>query len=229
MKYIKLFEDYSFDVGQEINTVKYGNPTEEDYVLAYNDKCPIKDWFISKGYAKKIIDEAPKNDSEITKTDLQVLLNKTKNASGDNMNFARYVEAVDNIAQSYVDLLGQKGIDLSMGEFFGIDSQVEPLIFWLKDQINRPRPYQLARSYDLPLRPLMRTDAMSASYPSGHAATAYLMSEYLGRKYPEHKAELDDLGNRIAESRIITAIHYPSDSKISRMIVDIIFDNNLLV
>jgi membrane-associated phospholipid phosphatase len=116
-----------------------------------------------------------------------------------------------------------------MGEFFGIDSQVEPLIFWLKDQINRPRPYQLARSYDLPLRPLIHTDAMSASYPSGHAATAYLMSGYLGRKYPEHKTELDELGKRIAESRENTGIHFPSDTKISRVIVDMIFDNNLLL
>lgn len=227
MKHVKLFEDYAFDVNPNINNIRYGNPSKENFDIA-NEKCRIKDWFISNGYAKQIIGNAPSNDSELTRIELQALLERTQSATGEDLTFARYVEKVDHIAQSYVDLLSQKGIELTMGEFFGIDSQLEPFIFWLKDQINRPRPYQLAREYNIPLYPLMHTDAMSASYPSGHAATAYLVSEYLSRRYPEHRLELIELGKKIAESREKTGIHYPSDTKISKMIVDMVFENNLL-
>jgi len=36
------------------------------------------------------------------------------------------------------------------------------------------------------------------------------------------------LGERVARSREVTGIHYPSDTQISREICNIIFENNLL-
>jgi len=230
MKYIKLFEDYQSVVPNNISNVNeicYGNPTAEKNEVANTD-CPIRDWFIAQGIADKIISEAPTNDSETTKKDLETLLLKTKRATAEELTFARYVDSVDNLAQCYVDLLHQKGIEITMGDFFGIDTQLEPLVYWLKDKINRPRPYQLARAFNLPLFPLMHTDAMSSAYPSGHAITAFLMSEYFSQKYSEHRIELLALANKIADSREITGIHYPSDTEISKKIVKLVFTNNLL-
>ena len=74
----------------------------------------------------------------------------------------------------------------------------------------------------------MRTDAMSAAYPSGHALTAYVMSEHYARKYPDTAAKIKALGQRIAESRELTGIHYPSDTLISKEISDIIWENGLI-
>jgi acid phosphatase (class A) len=69
---------------------------------------------------------------------------------------------------------------------------------------------------------------MSASYPSGHAMTGFMMSEYYARKYPDVAIELYALGNKIARSRELVGIHYPSDTAISKEIVKIIIDNSLI-
>lgn len=226
MKYIKLFEDYSLNKDL-INSICYGSPTAEKNEVA-NSNSPIRDWFIAQGITDKILSEAPTNNSETTKKDLETLLLKIKRATAEELTFARYVDSVDNLAQCYVDLLYQKGIEITMSDFFGVDTQLEPLVFWLKDNINRPRPYQLARTFNLPLFPLMHTDAMSSAYPSGHAATSFLMSEYFSIKYPEHRIELLALAVKIADSREITGIHFPSDTEISKKIVKIVFENNLI-
>lgn len=151
-----------------------------------------------------------------------------RDASGEDITFARYIDDVSNLAQTFIDLLKENGYEETMGGFFGVDSQTESLLFFLKDVINRPRPYQLAKYYNYPLYPLIRTDAMTAAYPSGHALTAFVMSEYYSLKYPRIATELKALGKRIAASREITGIHYPSDTAISREICKIIFDNNLI-
>lgn len=225
MKHIKLFEEYSFS-SDEINKIVYGNPTKENYEIAYETDSSIKDWFISEGIADEIIAKSPSNDSAITKKDLQSLA--SNKITADDLSFARYVDDVSNMAQTYIDLLQEKGIEMTMGEFFSVDSQLEPLVFWLKDKINRPRPYQLSKAFNLPIYPLIHTDAMSAAYPSGHATSAFLMGEYLSNKYSQHRVEIMELSERIAKSRELTLIHYSSDTEISREIVKIVFKNNLI-
>jgi hypothetical protein len=69
---------------------------------------------------------------------------------------------------------------------------------------------------------------MSAAYPSGHALAGLVMSKYYSEKYPQAADKLKALGEKIANSREITGIHYPSDTQISREISDIIIKNNLL-
>jgi acid phosphatase (class A) len=171
---------------------------------------------------------APSNDSEITKADLQTLVEKTSKATAEEIQFARYVESIDNLAQSFIDILKENGIEITMGDFFRIDSQVECILHFLKDTINRPRPYQLAKYYDLPIFPLIRTDAMSASYPSGHALTGFMMSEYYANKYTAISTKLREHGAKIANSRELTGIHYPSDTIISQEICKLIISNNLI-
>jgi hypothetical protein len=189
---------------------------------------PIKNWFLEKGVCERMRQSAPLNDSEITKKDLQDLVKLTDSATADEITFARYVDDVSNLAQTFIDLLKENGYEEDMGGFFRIDSQAEGLLFFMKDIINRPRPYQLAHAYNYPIYPLIRTDAMTAAYPSGHALTGFMMSEYYSRKYPKIATELKALGAKIARSREITGIHYPSDTAVSREICNIIFENNLL-
>jgi hypothetical protein len=211
-----------------INEINYGHSPIEFVELMNKTDDPIKNWFTEAGLVDKIKNEAPLNDSAITKNDLQVLLEKTNKATAEEITFARYVDDVSNLAQTFIDLLNENGHDESMGGFFSVDHQTECLLFFLKDVINRPRPYQLAKSFNLPMFPLMRTDAMTAAYPSGHALTAFIMSEHYARKYPAISGKLLDLGEKIANSREITGIHFPSDTQISKEICKIIYDNNLL-
>ena len=237
---VKLYEDWLaeknvneaqlgvVDKDININHVIYGNPAREDFEIAQNPDDEIKNWFIKEGLVEKIRSEAPLNDSEITKDDLKKLVNLTSNATAEEITFARYVEDLSNFAQSFVDILKENGHEISMGDYFGIDSQTEGVMHFLKDVINRPRPYQLAKYYNIPIYPVIKTDAMSASYPSGHALSAFVMSSYYAKKYPEIADVLKEHGEKIAKSREITGIHYPSDTEISKKIADIIIENNLI-
>ena len=231
MKYVKLFEEFDDFATKpfDANTIVYGNPPIEYMEIIDGPDNHIKDWFVKEGLFDSIKANAPANDSEITKADLQTLLEKTSNATAEEIQFARCVEDVSNLAQTFVDLLKENKIEITMGDFFSIDGQIEGILHFLKNEINRPRPYQLAKYYELPLFPLIRTDAMSAAYPSGHALTAFVMSEYFATKYPGIATELREHGERIGNSREITGIHYPSDTAISREICKIIFENKLLI
>jgi len=50
------------------------------------------------------------------------------------------------------------------------------------------------------------------SYPSGHSAQAYLISEYLKNKYPNKSKELNKKAKDISYSRNVARAHYKSDS-----------------
>jgi acid phosphatase (class A) len=75
----------------------------------------------------------------------------------------------------------------------------------------------------------MRTDAMTAAYPSGHALAGFVMAEYYARKFPDVANEARELGEKIARSREVVGIHFPSDTQISREISNIIWENNLIL
>jgi len=212
----------------DVDVVNYGNPPLEFHKIAKNTEDFIKNWFINHGLVDEICRSAPANDSETTREDLNILLELVNSATSEDITFARYVDDLSNLAQTFIDLLSEKGHEEDMGRFFEIETQNEGLLYHLKDIINRPRPYQLAKSYGLALYPLMRTDAMSASYPGGHAMAGFMMSEYYARKYPDAAIELYALGDKIARSRELVGIHYPSDTAISKEIVKIIIDNGLI-
>lgn len=214
--------------GLDVDDVRYGNAPAEYLEAMSKKEDPLRDWFIRSGEADRIIREAPANSSETTRKDLQMLAKKMSRATAEQVTFARYAEEESNIANLFLDLLKAHGYESTMGEYFGVDSQTEGLLFYLKEKINRPRPYQLAREYGYPIYPLIRSDAMTAAYPSGHALAGFVMGEYYARKFPKIADKLRALGERIAESREVTGIHYPSDTEISRKICATIFKNNLL-
>lgn len=225
-----ILESAPVQVNPEINIdqIVYGNSPAEYQLLATREDDPVREWFKKSGDLQRIVDSAPVNSDKTTREDLESLLVLMEKATSEELLFARHIDNVSNLAQSFIDLLQESGHTETMDKFFAIDGQAEGMLFLLKDLVNRPRPYQLAKAYGLPLYPLMRTDAMTASYPSGHALTGFTMAEYYAGKYPDCAAALRGLGERIAKSREITGIHYPSDTRVSREICDILCRNGLL-
>ena len=235
MKHISYFKELileqSLNTSEkniDINQIVYGNAPIEFKDVIEDSNDPVRKWFEKEGLIDRIVNEAPSNDSETTKNDLDELIELTKNATGDDITFSRYADDQNNLPNLFIDLLNSKGYDETMEDYFRIDNQTDVILNFLKDVINRPRPYQLAKAYNIPLYPLIRTDAMTAAYPSGHALTGFVMSEYYARKYEEIAEDIRDLGKRIARIREVVGIHYPSDTKISRYICDVMFDNDLI-
>ncbi len=75
-----------------------------------------------------------------------------------------------------------------------------------KKGYRRLRPYQV----DSNLRPCisMPTDA---SYPSGHAAWAYMTANVLSDMVPERRDSLLQDAGSFSRSRVVGGVHYPSD------------------
>ncbi len=211
---------------KDINDLKYGNQPADLQEIASRPGDPIRAWFIEKNIASYIIKGAPLNDSDETQEEIKTMMGMMRAISADDLSFAREVE--ESWEQVYLDFFFAKGVTETMGEIKRVDNQTEPLLFYLKDIINRPRPYQLAHYFEMSLYPIIHSDANTASYPSGHALSAYVMSEYFSRKYPQYRPELSILAERICTSRVQIGWHYPSDCEVAKKISDIIWKNNLI-
>lgn len=227
MRHVESFESYLKDHTQkmvyDLNDVKYGNPTKPliDKENTHND---LEKWFFSSGIEKEFIQAAPENNSQQTKTDLETIIRMMKNVTEEDIEFAKSAE--EDHLKLITDFIISKGFEANEEECLSITNQTDPLLFHLKREVNRPRPYQLAFYYKMDLYPLIHTDANSASYPSGHALDAYMVTNHFAEKYPQIAGELRSLGARIANSRVYTGIHYPSDSEASAKLASLIQSAN---
>jgi len=224
--YVKLFEEYQQGLKDaELDKIKFGYPTSELQEEAEVD-CPVKKWFIEKGIAEEIIRKAPANSSKTTVEDLQTVQARMLAVNSDDMIFARNAE--ESFEQIFIDYLQTKDCHTDMGELQRVIGQVDPITFYLKDKIGRPRPHTLGYYHNIPIRPLIHTDASSASYPSGHASSAFALARYYGEKFSHLAGELEALAQRVADSRIQMGLHHPSDTEAGKYIANLIFKHNLL-
>ena len=230
-KNISLSEKRSYyinDMSDNLDEIVYGNAPIEFKEIIENENDPIKQWFQKEGLIKKIIEEAPLNSSETTKEDLSILIEKTAKATGDDLTFARYADDQRNLPNLFIDLLQSKGYNETMEEYFMVDNQTDVILNFLKNVINRPRPYQLAKELNLPIFPIIRTDANSAAYPSGHTLDFLVTLYHFGKMKPEAAEEIDEFYHEIKRVRELSGVHYPSDRKISEYLFKQLVKNKLI-
>jgi hypothetical protein len=225
---VKLYEEFSNELrvdAEVVDAIRFGYPTAELKGLV-SDADPIIKFFVEKGFADEIIKNAPSNSGKTTQQDLKIMKAKMEAVTMEDITFARSAE--ESLEQMFLDFFRAKGKDVSMLDIQKVVSATDPIVFYLKNLIQRPRPHQLGWYYKAKLYPIIHTDANSAAYPSGHAMSCYTLAKYFGRTMPELQGELDNLAQRIADSRVYCGIHYPSDSEVSAKIANIIFKNNLI-
>lgn len=209
----------------EINDIKYGNPTERlAFLSSKNNK--LLSWFYQSKNFNKILKLSPSNNSVITKNDISTILDKMSNVSQEDILFAEAAE--EDFTELFIVLVRDRGFHIPRKNIDYIINQTDPLLFSLKDKINRPRPAQLAYYMGIELFPLIHSDANSAAFPSGHTLDSKNVCRYLCLKFPSISKELMDLQYKISQSRIYTGLHYPSDEEVSLLISDIIWNNQLL-
>ena len=93
------------------------------------------------------------------------------------------------------------------------------IILFFKYLINRIRPWQINSN----LNPINISTAQTPSFPAGHAYQAYLLEKYLSKKYPNNKNIYKNIAKKCDSCRVAAGLHYPSDGKFSKLLVDIFY------
>jgi len=170
---------------------------------------------------RKILSPPPKNISRSTFKELELIAGITKKRSKKQIDFIYGMD--QDLDSSFIKLLDkykleypQKFIDL----FYSI---IRPVLLNTKGYWNRPRPYQLAKLYNIEIDVIYTDTHHTASYPSGHTVYSNLVANILKDYYPQlNKTKLTNIVLETAEARVLQGVHYPSDNKAS-----IIFSNFL--
>ena len=90
------------------------------------------------------------------------------------------------------------------------------IILGFKYLINRARPNQI----DNTITPIDISTAQTPAYPAGHAFQAYYLAKKLSQKYHHLTKNLNQIANECDITRVKAGLHYPSDGKFARYLVN---------
>jgi hypothetical protein len=212
---------------QNISDLVYGNVNAEDVELSnetniYTDlfdhfsKLPVPNFNSSIKEINQL-----KEFKELMKKDTQMSWAEYKKFMRD------CDEDLDAVFEKYLQNLG---IPYEQGNAYAkfVDKEREDvgaLIMKLKRHYNRPRPFQVAHYAQLDFHPFQTITGNSPAFPSGHACQAHFATMIIAHQYPEKKKELYQLGQSIADTRLVLGVHYPSDNKAGKLIATKLFEN----
>lgn len=156
-------------------------------------------------------------------------LNTIQQIQNNTKSKQNYASIMDFCDQWDSDLMGATKYWLNKLEIPNNDEYIEylanineelgGLIMKLKNHYNRARPYQYAfYSNKNDFHPNESLSGNSPAYPSGHASQSYFLLSIVANHYEDKKDELMTLAKRIADSRVILGIHFPSDNDFGVMI-----------
>lgn len=170
---------------------------------------------------KKILTPPPKNSSETTKRELELIQNETNNRNRKDL-FLVYGHDED-IDQYYIDLMKKNRLIYPQPYIDFFYNVTRPVLMNLKNYYNRPRPIQLAKYYDLNLDVVVTQTIHTPSYPSGHTFYSALVANILSDKYPSLKNKFEKIKLDTAKARIKQGVHYPSDNNASVELAEYVY------
>ena len=211
-----------------LDDIKFGNPPKEQDDKVKADRAGILKAAIEVGIIKDVLENHPfpANSSDETKTELEYLVKVTKQSDDADFKFCKLLE---HHHYDFLAVAGRKlGLNVTAEQIHNWCLDIDPVLFYLKDKFNRPRPYQLADALELELYPIIRTDANSAAYPSGHSLDFLVTLYHFGKMKPEAAEEIDEFYHEIKRVRELSGVHYPSDRKISEYLFKQLVKHNLI-
>ena len=117
-----------------------------------------------------------------------------------------FVEKYDDMGEVFVNIVGYDDLIPLI-----VNSCIEPTMK-IKKHHNRPRPKDLAESFNIQLDYKFLPSMDTPSYPSGHSLQSALLANVLSDKYPKLRNELQQAARLTSYSRNVAHEHYKSDS-----------------
>jgi hypothetical protein len=210
-----------------IDNIVYGDLLDVDKrKVSCSD--PIINYFFVTGLINKFFNMTPPpNSSKQTFNELMYLKELTNNVTQSEIDFATKAEVAEKTI--YSDFCNNVlNLNCTPDTFKYIFDQSDPILMLLKQHFNRPRPNQLAPYFNIQIKFNVIVDAMHPAYPSGHALDAYLFALIFKKIKPEFSKEIENLSDKMADSRLIAGAHYLSDNLISKKLAEALIENNLI-
>lgn len=185
--------------------------------VRYDDTISILDIDL-----KTIIPAPAKNSSLTTVKELSEISRLTKIRTNKEIDLIRSVDR--DPLELYLVLLKKNGLVFPQALFNDYYNIIEQYMYALKFYHNRARPEQLAPYFNLDIDVLYTETHHTPSYPSGHMMYAELVAHVLSDKYPEFKDKFFELSNYCGYARILQGVHYASDNKASKIVVEKLYN-----
>lgn len=201
-------------LSQTINSLTYSTVYVE---LPVPDITRFIDW-------KNILTNPPLNSSKTTLKELETISKFTNNISKNDLKLIYDIDS--NIDSFFVALLHKYNLTYPYAYISEWYSVISPILKNIKYFWNRPRPYQLAEYYNIPINMIVTDTIDTPAYPSGHTVYSSLVSHILKDMYPQiNILELNNIVNQTSIARIKQGVHYPSDTKAGNILANYLFNN----
>jgi acid phosphatase (class A) len=158
----------------------------------------------------RVLPPAPSNDSDITRTEIALIL-KIQSESTPEQKARAQADAAVNIyrfaeALGYPEAFNEKSVPKTHALFRKVTYEEGAIVQAGKRSFNRPRPFVLE-----PRVAALVDKPSNASYPSGHAMWARTMGLLLADMLPEYREKIIARSDEYAFNRVVAGVHYPSD------------------
>jgi acid phosphatase (class A) len=212
-----------------INDIKYGTvPLYHIESFKTGIGKTVLDESKGLGIIDKFLEYPPsENESEETINELKHLVQLQKTLTDEDKKLCYVLE--DKHYKFFALFCEKIGIDGETEESIKSLSQpFDGLMVYVKLKFNRPRPHQLAIYPNIPLFPLIGTDANSPAYPSGHSLDFFIIIHKLKEKYPQYSTQFDSLYDKIKDIREKSGVHYLSDRYAAELLFNLLLNNGLI-
>lgn len=191
----------------------YGNPSYEAAV-GIQESILLKE-LIQVGALESVI-HIPPPSMEETIQEVWEMVALAQTVDSRRMDYI--VDCEKNLYSVMSRFLSSYGIEVSPDMLEHQLGMFDPIENYLKVKFNRPRPFQVAGTFHIPLYPLLRTDASTASYPSGHTLTCLWFRHIYMKTYPHLADDLMDFVLDVRKTREEGGVHFPSDGAYSILV-----------
>lgn len=192
----------------------YGNPSLKVVQTIRNDIL-LREW--SRLGVFDQLKLMPPPGDEFTKRELWHMLELQKMVDSTRLAFCEKID--EHLYETMSEYLASYGVNETPEQIEKNLEEYEGIIQYLKVVYNRPRPFQTAGAWGIPLYPLIESkNAGTPSYPSGHVLLALFFRDIYMKRHPELSKELMWFVLDVKKTREEIGVHYPSDGLFSMKI-----------